>query len=523
MISNTIIPLHPGSPERIDAANTIKYTLLLDYAAPEMEKVTDGLIPEIMTQCQKCCSSLFMNPSAPQYNFFGSPDPESQKPLAFLESSASASRQASRIYLHTMILQNCVMSSYHAVLSALLNGQSIAAYTLCNHIKNQGVQRLYQNNRLRMTDGGIDLHFRSVANSGPKQSSKASGFDQKIRTRNNAVPFLMGFMMPTDSPLRIQLQFSSLCQLFLETDELKSLYTIKNTKSLNLLKMLEKLESTIATIKDAAKTSLSVPAADSLYLQYLSERACSLNLFYSLIRNIKRIEESSIYRFTGENFLAVLSSCTVLPNPFTRTYFLRFAFDHIDSRTHSALDIWHYNDMERADTAVGYTRKVSSGFHFDRWFQQFDHFVRIMSQYIIPIYDWCFLIMLLECIEKIYPQKPPRFHLEQAMILLVQYMEANYGDILQPIKFPAGALSDGIDIVSSKNFDTLKNFCTDRKEDITSLFSLFFFKTDEDRTLRYKDISLSLKPLNPSIFKGKEGRCRSRILNNYFDLFLWPL
>ncbi len=30
MISNTIIPLHPGSQERIDAANTIKYTLLLD-------------------------------------------------------------------------------------------------------------------------------------------------------------------------------------------------------------------------------------------------------------------------------------------------------------------------------------------------------------------------------------------------------------------------------------------------------------------------------------------------------------
>ena len=145
-----------------------------------------------------------------------------------------------------------------------------------------------------------------------------------------------------------------------------------------------------------------------------------------------------------------------------------------------------------------------------------------MSQYVIPIYDWCFLTMLLECIEKSSPQKSPRFHLEQAMKLLIQYMAANYKDILRPIKFPKGERFDGIDIVSDKNFDTLVNFCMARKEDITTLINFFFFETDENMTLRYKDIRLNLSPLNPSIFKGKEGKCRSRILNDYFDLLLWP-
>ena len=59
MITNTIFPLHPGSQERVDAVNTIKYTLLLDYETPEPKEVTEDLIPEIMTQCQKCCSAYF--------------------------------------------------------------------------------------------------------------------------------------------------------------------------------------------------------------------------------------------------------------------------------------------------------------------------------------------------------------------------------------------------------------------------------------------------------------------------------
>ena len=282
---------------------------------------------------------------------------------------------------------------------------------------------------------------------------------------------------------------------------------------------LEKMEFAIKSVEQATEISHTVPRVDSLYLQYLFERICNFNLCYSLISNIKRIEENSIYRFTGKEFISILSSCACLPNPFTRTCFLRFAFDHINEKVDSYYDLWHYYEMERNDIFMGSTRKNHNGFYFDKWFQQFDLFIKTMSQYLIPVYDWCFLTMLLECIEKSYPTESHSFHLIKAMELLTKYMSINYATILQPIKFSAETPIDGFDIISPKNFDVLKDFCINRKDDINELMKAFFFEISENNKC-ITDLNLTL--LNPSVFKGKKNSCRSKILINIFDVLLWP-
>lgn len=529
MITNSIINLNPTAQERINAINTIKYTLLLDYEAPNVQQCNASLIPIVMEQCQKCCSALFPTPSAPQYNFFGSASPESSKPLAFLANSSKEGQRDSNAYLHTMILQNCVMSSYHAILSALLNGYSIKPYTLRNTIQEHGIQWLYTKKYLNIEETGPTLKPNPGRKTDNKtKSSTASSFRETLRNRKQEIPFLLNFMLSKTETLGIQLQFTSLCQLLVKMHSLKLLnpasinWGNKYQKSLMPSDMLDLLEKHINQINTAVKVCTAVPAADSLYLHYLIERICNFNLFYSLIKNMERIEQASVYRFTGENFLDILASCIKLPNPFSRTYFLHYAFDHIDAKTHSNKDFWHDQDIERADIAVGINRKVPYGFYFDKWFQQFEYFIKIMSQYIIPIYGWCFLTMLLECIENIYPHSPHCFHLENAMNALILYMADNHKSIREPLTLSNKKSMDGVSLISSKNFSVLKNFCLDRKEDIGNLRKSFFFNTDNTGTLKNKDVDLNLTLLNPSVFKGEGGKCRSRILSHYFDLLLWP-
>ncbi len=57
MIKNRIVKLDKDSQERIDAKNTIKYTLLLDYQVPEYDD--DRFINNIFSKCNECCFGLF--------------------------------------------------------------------------------------------------------------------------------------------------------------------------------------------------------------------------------------------------------------------------------------------------------------------------------------------------------------------------------------------------------------------------------------------------------------------------------
>ena len=80
-------------------------------------------------------------------------------------------------------------------------------------------------------------------------------------------------------------------------------------------------------------------------------------------------------------------------------HLLQFAFDHINSDTTSYHDYWDRHSLNSRDVFASKAKKPG-GFHYGRWLRQFELYVDYISTYIIPVYDWCFLSMLLEGIEK---------------------------------------------------------------------------------------------------------------------------
>ena len=148
----------------IDAENTIKYTLLLDYSVPEVDLKTPrsatSKISEIMFHC---CKIIYPSLSS-EYNFFGSIN--STKPKdnnfrnllsmdSFYLSSVSPENITDEVSFHSMILQNSVMQAYHTILTELFGEQSVRGYTLANFHQSIGIRSALKKKYINMDSGII--------------------------------------------------------------------------------------------------------------------------------------------------------------------------------------------------------------------------------------------------------------------------------------------------------------------------------------------------------------------------------
>ena len=171
MITNTYIPLDKDSSVRNDAINTIKYTLLLDYQVPQY--TDDDLIFNVFRSCQKCCLGLFrdLKPRHEKvdesgYHFFGRTFFDNDfRRIGIIPATLTLDTSSGfEPYLHNMIMQHCIISSYHAVLTALSKDASTTAYGIYN-----GKHLNYETNQ---------LHSDNQA-----KSSKAADFEKNRLSR----------------------------------------------------------------------------------------------------------------------------------------------------------------------------------------------------------------------------------------------------------------------------------------------------------------------------------------------------
>lgn len=133
---------------------------------------------------------------------------------------------------------------------------------------------------------------------------------------------------------------------------------------------------------------------------------------------------------------------------------MQFAFDHINNDTTSYHDYWDRHSFNSRDIFASRAKKPS-GFHYGQWLRQFELFVDYLSSYIIPVYDWCFLSMLLEGIEIEYPKYNYLQRLELAITMLGNHIQTNAKNILFPLKitapknptsfFPTGSSTEWVD------------------------------------------------------------------------------
>lgn len=526
MIKNNFIDLRPTSRERIDAVNTLRYTLFLDHEVPGSIDQKDFMC-DLMKKVQLCCSGLFVDDPKKRiyYDFFGSDQrifQENKKTsdLAHLDSHMTVDdkdHSKRMVGFHDMILQHCVLSSYHAIMTELSEGHWVTSYRIEKSIKGKGIHALCKENSINFTDGGLEVFKDRYGHPLKEYSGKASDLLGKTETHIKVIPDVMGLLVEETerSSYRYRLQFSRLCHRICEIDarRFRCLNSdVRNGKTTDeLLDAIElitdRLEPKVNTSGKEKKQILGEfrsDPVDGLYHYYITERIFNLSLFWGLVNNIICTETQTHHRLCQKSVIEILTTCKELPNVFSRQYFLKYAFDKIKDEPVSYMDFWFKESLERIGTEISEDRMNIRAFDFSRWLRQYKLFMRYMSRFVIPVYEWCFINMLLGSIEKRYPDKSHIRHLEKAVGILSDYMNENYGSILQPIQI--SERMDMVDIISKhKNIGRIDLPVDSLKQIMDELF-----KPDIAG-----DQGLNLRLLNPSFFDNRENGKLCKKDHNY--------
>lgn len=535
MIYNKNISLNPESKERIDALSTIKFTLLLDYLIPENYN-ENSIIDDIIECCRTCCSGLFEDGKSPRqiaYRFFGIPGLENRPDLLLHLDYEKSPKETNTFKQYSsisdMILQHCIISSYHALVTDLFSEQTLTSYSLANIIKKKGIQELKGNVWIVKNDQLIiNTHIAHDTKSRP--SSLASDFNRIWDTRLKAAPGIFDFFK---SDSKFHFATGAFCS---QIKEMK-LALIKALFSDCKHPDIQSFSAYNNIIDKMYNLSEEQNKADTIYQRYLTERIFDIHLLYCLIKTIKFTEADSQYRFQAKEILDTLAACQQLPNTFSRQLFVRYAFDHIFSssnleHTSSYNDYWLYHDPNQELNFTNiHTRKMPNIFSFPKWLEQYQLFMGYMSQFIIPVYEWCFVNMLLEAIEHKYPDRSHTYHLYQGIELLASYMNKNSDTLLTPIIYEAAAKTP-TDLSLTEIAQKQNNFrkkspqsrylpqelsmtnkmdwlqFDDTLNDVFQLLLSNFYSGNHDK-------ELNLKLLNPSYFKEIHNPKTKKSINPY--------
>lgn len=491
MIENTRVSLDPNDLPRQTAKGIIQYTLLLDYQNPKSTPYDKNYISQIVESTDLCCFPL-MNQSSymVEYDFFGSNINYSPDNLLYLNRYPPALEIPNLprdISFSKLLVQNSLMSAYHVLLTEYLNNCATTSYQIVNQLKGAGAHKAMnsvKNGRscvLIKDDKTECLNLPKHGSNNNLSSSKAATFGKKYATRLAAFPTLFAFtgtkreQTSSDSSFTYNLQYAAFTKRIVDAkhDHLSCIFNC-DKKNISAEKIAESLSQLIkhftpAFYNETSKTTnifenQNNDVVDGVYEYYLSEKAFSLNLFYNTLKIIQDAEEqhNNRYNFKHTESLKIIAKCKQLSCPFISPYLLQFAFDHINSDTISYHDYWNRHSLNSRDIFVSRVKKPS-GFHYGQWLRQFELYVDYLSTYIIPVYDWCFLSMLLEGIEKEHPEYSHLQCLEFAITLLGNYIQTNAKNILFPLKiatqektrnfFPTGFPTEWVDQLRRLFFD----------------------------------------------------------------------
>lgn len=562
MIFNSKINLSPDSQIRQEALNTIRYTLFLNYQTPRSE-TNEISITNLMNQCQQCCLGLFQKSTYNiHFNFFGNNnnmDKNIHSRLKDLEwfSFNPAHSEENNIGFPIMILHHCILSSYHAVLTALIGNESVTSYQIVNKIKTKGAHSLYSKRQLPFQSNYLnrDLYISGI--SANKRSSKASDFNRKEKNHTDETSLLFNTTSlfqfkdaqnaDEKESLKYRLQFAGLYSRINDISAPKWRYKKDKILTIDKLELLiNELGNTLffkQTYKPPEKDS-PIPKEyydidpdrdpiDGLYHSHIIERSFNFNLIYCLLNNLECINGKEDFSLSKKDITNIFTASKNLPNTINRQYFIQYAFNQIFYTPDSDADFWneHALNFQPKNTPRNPLHSTYPSFKRDKWVTQFSLFCNYWGLFIIPIYEWCFINLLMESIEIKYKEKTHDEHLKKALDLLSNYIEQHIQDFFIPIiprikkdteknkQKQTEYEPDDKKLIEIQNWlDLVSEHEKQIKDIITpealSIISDVFFNKD--------DIDLNLKHINPSLFlKGRENMFDSneeRIHNFYINL-----
>ncbi|MGL5436926.1 MAG: hypothetical protein ACRDBO_16380 [Lachnospiraceae bacterium] len=531
MVRNRKVSLDKNSKERQEALGFIKQAMLLDYAVPNGVK-DEGIIIEVMNSCQKCCSQIFAsNEYAIQYNFFGEInfDGKPQKSVFsyfFFEfyfkdlekeriSSGNKYSFLSKTGMSTLILQHCVLSAYHALLMELSDGCELKSYGLRNKTKDKGFRQLLAERIIAFEENEEKLKKIKVIKKDKdisKNSRMASDFTQKANTQCKNIPGIKD-LFTYNNEKEEECFFIQYAGLFYKICNIRanrwlSFFRALTARSKRPPEDFNKIPGEL--FNDESK---KINKTDDLYNRYLLERIFSFDLVNCLLQNMFNIELNSDHRLRGNELLSVLHGCKKLPNAFSRKYFIQYAFDMFFVEPDSHFDYWERCKMRLEGTAVGSTSGIKGGFQVTSWIQQFEQFCDYMASFVIPIYEWCFINILMEIMEDKMPEASYQEHLMNGVNILSAFITENYERLLNPIDFYKD--SDNDRIKELKIIQPDSTLQTGLPKEVVDFIFKEFYQEDE---LKYVDLNLKL--LNPEYFKKRyvgrhEEPYRAKVRNFY--------
>lgn len=543
-LNNHVISLSPDSPERQEAENILKYTLLLDtddnFTDPPL--LAEGMDAEdILADMQSNEAKYKNNIDKIIFNIRKITLENCSKLLATEETSFcpdtffGCNPRNKNIAItskdfFTMLLDDVVMWTYHAVITELFSScKNIKPYSSVKLLAEKGLCELLEKKWISLNDKGVEIHTEKFQYKRISLSKKNGSYDtysdpSNYKSRLNARLTTIG-ADGTKLNRGIPVQYSNL--LYLIANKNLNYKWLISTKSniYNFRKDNSHFYQTINMLTPyIERTTISNSKfVDKIYSYYILEKIFNINLFYNLLYNLDeqtKDEHTEASFLLHSDTLPVLKNCLKLPNVFSRNYFITSAFGYIDKNTISSVNFWRDIDITQRDRLVSRSRE-NTEFQSSKWLQQYTAFINYMSDFLLPLYKWYFMSLLLRRIEKEFPSYSHLGHLGIIFIILSNWLKHHGGEVLHPCKckIPCSFQDISYKVASKENIcETINLPFTDLLWKLTdkSYDCLFPFCNNQN-------IELNPSPINRKFFKGSEKlNDHINLIKYYIDILFMP-
>lgn len=540
------------------AKGIIKYTLLLDYDILDTKPLDSStFVEEIRKRTHKCCEGVFgifynndlLDTNSYKHNayyFFGNTTKATFDNKSNLLNNKFMSdytiqkllnlgKANSDLTLFDLILDDCVLMAYHTLLTIFIESQesknrNVTSYQLPT-IKENGTLLYIKKNYFKHLKGNTDSY---VKDPDPSLASNINSYIKKIiENKIDSFSFLYDEIIDNSAhkKLKYKPQFASILSTIklINITTLKSLYSpgIKSPHAFinhlfsinkcNLTHEYTQYKKDIVHKKDTNKSqTLQKNSAkitytvDDIYDFWLMEKILPCNLLIKLLTLIREIELKSRYIFQSKEKLKLLSNCIELPNSLSRSFFLGYALATIDHSQSNMYSFWNMHDITKTigNSPIILDQTKSHGFDFPIWSKQYKQFFLYFSQYVIPIYHWCFLCIFLDSLENKGIESKKL--LEKSICLLSDYITQNSNKIIQPLK------NTYLDFLCENDADNLYSYF--EPDTLITLKNIFFQNICPE---------MNIKELTPKEFilnsppKNTKQQLQDFYLNNFIQKMIY--
>lgn len=418
---------------REESKNTLLYTLLL----PNIDKITgnkDTWVEQALNQTYRSCHKRFFRDN---YDFFGFYEYKGFSFTDLIYSNHYHDNYLSKDFFASTILSQCVMSSYDTVMQLILSDfKKLTPYAMSNKIE-------YSSYNLLRDLNIISDDFTKIS----RIPENADALSRASLCKNKLIAHLdclkntkFQNCFPTEVSDLSLFQSDILYRINdFHTKSYKEIIKMYTNQAKKTVTPASKVNYWIQ-ISNFYKRLMHMPPenpVDYLYYLYRAEKIFNLNLASSLAQNVNYLKKIGSMYPNGVNDMKTLSLISKLPNVFSRTVYLQFAFEAIENQAN--LNNSFFDRIDDISTLM--SRRESKEFSIHEWNLYFERYCKFFSKLVFPVFEWYFFLSLLETAEE--NSKDTRSALLLLQKVLYDFIKSKHTTLWGEYGFNDSLLPDG--------------------------------------------------------------------------------